>query len=169
MTTKIAPTMVGMSEIKLLQNTGHFTCLGLGSCIGLLAVDTVAKVAGMIHIMLPQSFEGKPVDKVGKFADTGVPELLKMLEAKGAIISRMKVAYAGGAQVFQFGNNADKKLEIGLRNAEAVKALIAQYGLRVVGHDVGGRQGRTVNYDLSDGRFMVRTVTEGERELCKLH
>ena len=34
------------------------TCLGLGSCVGLAAYDPIAKVGGMVHIVLPKFEDG---------------------------------------------------------------------------------------------------------------
>ena len=52
--------MVGLGEVKTTQDSEKvLTCLGLGSCIGVGMYDPVAKVAGMAHIVLPNS-GGKP-------------------------------------------------------------------------------------------------------------
>ena len=160
--------VVGMSEIKVAQGEAVMCCLGLGSCIGLIGHDAEVNVTAMVHIMLPEAFKDKPVDKPGKFADTAIPELIKVLESHGASIARTKFAYAGGAQVFQFGNNAEGRLDVGSRNAEAVAKLLAKYGIRVVAKDVGGNSGRTVTFKVSDAIVKVRTVHSGESELCSL-
>lgn len=158
---------VGMAEIHLLKGSGVFSCLGLGSCVGLCALDPVANVAACAHIMLPEAFAGKPVDRPGKFANTAVPELLAMMERMGAERSRIVTAMAGGAQVFKFGANADK-LNIGERNGTAVTKLLSALGLPVVGHDLGGNAGRTVLFVVESGVISVRTAAQGEKKLCSL-
>ena len=55
----------------------ELVALGLGSCIGLAIVDRTAGVAGLAHIVLPESNDR--VDQVGKFADTAVPELIEKM------------------------------------------------------------------------------------------
>ena len=68
--------MVGMAEVKICHTPeGVLTALGLGSCIGVCALDPVAHVTGMAHIVLPKSMGGDTT--LGKFADTGVPLLLQ--------------------------------------------------------------------------------------------
>jgi len=164
-----SPIMVGMAEIAVRKGPALYSCLGLGSCIGLAFFDGSAEVSGMIHIMLPGKFPNRPVDKVGKFADTGIEEILNMMEGLGANKSRLVCAYAGGAQVFKFGTgNADTKLEVGARNADAVEKILASLRIRTVAKDVGGTVGRTVNYNPSTGEISVRSVTTGEKLLCKL-
>ncbi len=159
---------VGMAEIKVAKGPVVYSCLGLGSCIGLCAIDAASGVSGMVHIMLPEAFKDKPVEKPGKFADTGLPEMLKLMEKQGADLGRLQVAYAGGAQVFNFGASADSRLDVGARNATAVEALVLKLRLRVLGKDVGGSSGRTVTVDTSTGVCTVRTVKAGEAELCRL-
>ena len=162
-----SPTLVGMAEIQVLRNTGQLACLGLGSCIGLCMLDPETKVAGMAHIMLPEAYPGKPVEKPGKFADTGVIQLIRMMERAGANRSRLLVAYAGGAQVFSFGNG-ESRLDIGARNAAAVLVQLQGLGMRAKAFDVGGNLGRTVTFSLETGHIRVRTVSQGERLLCSL-
>ncbi len=162
-----APVLVGMAEIQVVRHVGQLTCLGLGSCIGLALLDPVAKVGGMVHVMLPESYAGKPVDKPGKFADTGVVELLRQLERAGASRARLVGAYAGGAQVFSFGSG-EGRLDIGSRNAAAVLAQVKALGLTIRGTDTGGNLGRTVTMAVDSGEVRVRTVSMGERLLCSL-
>jgi len=161
--------LVGMAEIHTQKGAGVFTCLGLGSCIGLCALDPTTNVAGMVHIMLPEMFAGRTDEKPGKFANTGVPALIQALESMGAVRSRLVIAMAGGAQVFKFGSGTGgSKLDIGARNQEAVEAQIKALGLRCLGTDVGGNVGRTMTLFADTGEVRVRTVSQAERVLCKL-
>ena len=89
--------MVGMAEIQVLKGTGTFSCLGLGSCIGLCLLDPSNNVGGMAHVMLPEAFPDRPVEKRGKFADTAVPELLEQMLKAGAKKEKILAAIAGGA------------------------------------------------------------------------
>lgn len=168
MTTQATQLVVGMAEIQVARGPATLTCIGLGSCIGFLVVDPSTGVCGMVHIMLPESFRDRPVDKLGKFADTGLPELIKSVEKLGVSRSRLICAYAGGAQVFQFGAAAESRLDVGARNSTAVADFVRKLGLRVVAHDVGGSSGRTMVYDSSTGEVVVRTLSKGTKVLCSL-
>lgn len=161
-------TVVGMSEIHVQKGPALFTCLGLGSCIGLAVYDPLAKVGGMVHIMLPESFPEKPIEKPGKFANTAVPALLEELERLGASPTKLIAAYAGGAQVFRFGAGKENRLDVGARNAAAVAEWVRKYGLKVVAQDVGGNVGRTVTMCTTSGDVKVRTVAGGERVICNV-
>lgn len=164
-----APVLVGMADLQVQKGGGLFTCVGLGSCIGFCALDPVTSVAGVVHVMLPEAFDRNNVDKIGKFADTGVPELLRQMEKQGAVLRRLNVALIGGAQVFKFGApGAMPKMDVGLRNIEAVRSEVKKSNLKIVGEDVGGSLGRTLNLDISTGQIRVRTVSKGEINLCSL-
>lgn len=156
-----------MAEIHVLKGPATFVCLGLGSCIGVAALDPSSGVGGMIHIMLPQAFPNRPNPQVGKFADTGLPEFLYQLVKAGANKHRVQIAYAGGAQLFSFGAE-QSKLDIGGRNSEAVEQFLSANRLKVIHTDVGGTVGRTVTFSSETGEVLMKTVTHGEKPICNL-
>jgi len=160
--------LVGMAEIHTIKGPGMFTCLGLGSCIGVAALDPHSGIGGMVHVMLPELFPGRTEEKPGKFADTGVPALISALEALGADKRHIVVAIAGGAQVFKFGSGSPSRLDIGARNQAAVEAQLQKHGLRCLAKDVGGNIGRTMTLFSDTGEVKVRTVSQEERLLCNL-
>lgn len=160
--------LVGMAEIKICRAPQNLVCLGLGSCIGLLAFDPQAQVAAMAHIMLPAAFKDKEIDKPGKFADSGIPALLELLDQEGAVRSRLLWAYTGGAQVFKYGAAPTNNLDVGRRNTEAVTQHLATLRARVVASDTGGSNGRTMTFDPNSCEVRVRSVAGGERTLCVL-
>lgn len=159
---------VGMSEIVVRKGPAKFLCLGLGSCVGVAIYDPKSDVSGMIHVMLPAAFPDRPVDQIGKFADTGIPALLMAMEKMGANKRYMRVAIAGGAQVFKFNNAGANNLDIGRRNGEAVIEQLTKAGLRIQAKDIGGSHGRTLTFTVPDGKVEVKTLSQGVAELCCL-
>ena len=159
---------VSMAEIVVASDPVVYNCLGLGSCVGVCAQDTKTGVSGMIHVMLPAAFDNRPVEKLGKFADTGLPELIRQMEEAGAIRRSIVVAYSGGASVFQFSSGRPGLQDVGARNAVAVAAEIENLGLPVIASDVGGTNGRSIFMCSESGEVLVRTVRHGEKTLCSL-
>ena len=47
--------IVGMADLNVVKSPGGLTTLGLGSCVGIALYDSVNKIAGLAHIMLPDS------------------------------------------------------------------------------------------------------------------
>ena len=155
--------IVGLGEIKVTQDPSEvLTCLGLGSCIGVSAHDPVAKVAGMAHIVLPQS-DGRDSTSP-KYADIGVPMLLQELEKHGAIQRRLIVKLAGGAQMSAAKGLGDA-FKIGERNNEAVKTLLREQGLKVIASDTGGDYGRTMRLFPDSGKTIVSTAGRETKEI----
>ena len=55
-----APIRVSMADFKVAKAPSQLITTGLGSCVGVALYDPVAKVAGLAHIMLPDSRQGLP-------------------------------------------------------------------------------------------------------------
>ena len=111
---------VGMADYKVGRSPATIISYGLGSCIGISLYDPQAKVGGLLHIMLPDSKQARPSDNPAKFADTGLPLMLKDVLALGAVKRRLVAKMAGGAQMFAFANATDI-MRVGARNAAAAK------------------------------------------------
>ena len=75
---------VGMADMKICRAPDAITTLGLGSCVGIILYDPVNKIAGLAHIMLPDSTLIKMNENKAKFADTGIQYLLDELVKAGA-------------------------------------------------------------------------------------
>jgi chemotaxis protein CheD len=144
-----------MGEMVVSNNpTEELVALGLGSCIGLAIVDASAGVAGLAHIVLPESNER--VDQVGKFADTAVPELIAQMRRAGGIERRFEAAIAGGARMFEMSGG----LDIGSRNEAAVRAAMAEARIAIKAAKTGGNTGRTVKISVGDLLVTVRSAGE---------
>ena len=155
---------VGMADYKVGRAPATIISYGLGSCIGVSLYDPQAKVGGLLHIMLPDSTQSRSSENPAKFADTGVPLLLKDVLALGASRSRLVAKMAGGAQMFAFAKATDI-MRVGARNAEAVKELLKSLGIKLVAEDTGENYGRTVQINLENGVYTVKTMVKGEKEI----
>lgn len=159
--------MVRMGELVVLSKSNStLTALGLGSCIGICAYDACAKVAGMAHVVLPIATD-RGNSLPAKSADLGVPNLIDSMVRAGADKRRIKIAIAGGAQIFAF-KKTDDGTAVGDRNAAAVKSMLTSLGIRVLASDIGGSTGRTVKFCASTGTVVVRRVGDQEKVLAEL-
>jgi chemotaxis protein CheD len=149
---------VGIGEICVTEDPSTFlACFGLGSCIGLCAYDPTSRVAGMAHIVLPESNHGSPSGDQTKYADVAVPVLLEKMRKQGAIKSRLIVKLVGGAQMIQAPGFEDV-LDMGARNLEMTNKTLNKEGIRPKATDAGGGQGRSVWLSAGSGEVMVRTA-----------
>ncbi len=149
---------VGMADLKLCIPPDGITTLGLGSCVGVALRDPTNKIGGLAHVMLPDSKAIKNAGtNVAKFADTGVAELVRLMEQKGAKRIRMVAKIAGGAKMFDFKND-NALMQVGDRNVEAVKKKLKELGIRLLAEDCGLNFGRTVEFFPETGDFVIKAV-----------
>lgn len=156
---------VGMADLVVASAPAKLITLGLGSCIGLVIFDMTAKIAGMVHIMLPDSRGAKSLEKVGKFADTAVPALLDAMIKKGASKSRMKAKIAGGAQMFALPGAQTDFLAVGARNVKETTDMLSKMSIPLVASDTGGNKGRTVEFSTDTWILTVKTLGKGTTEI----
>ncbi|WP_054958690.1 chemotaxis protein CheD [Paenibacillus dakarensis] len=156
---------VAMADLNVAGPSGLLRTTGLGSCVGLTLYDPLLKLGGMAHVMLPSSSIAREGQlNLAKYADTALPVLLTKLKDMGASHSRLVAKMAGGAQMFSFAG-AGESMRIGPRNVEACKAVLEQLGIPLLAEDTGGNYGRTVELDCTTGKFTIRSVQKGVKEL----
>ena len=156
---------VGMADLKTCVAPNGITTLGLGSCVGIALRDPNSKIGGLAHIMLPDSKAMRAAStNKAKFADTGIEELIRQMEAKGAKRSRMVAKIAGGATMFAFQGKADM-VQVGLRNAEASVSKLKELGIPILARDTGENYGRTVIFYPETGDYVVRAVGKPEKTI----
>lgn len=155
---------VGIADLNLVSSPGKIMTIGLGSCVGIALYDKRNKLAGLSHIMLPDSTQFKNVTNPMKFADLAIPLLIKKMEYKGAQKRNLIAKIAGGASMFSF---SDKSMigDIGKRNIEAVKKSLEEEKIPIISEDVGGNKGRTMILDALNGKVMLKIVGIGIVEL----
>ncbi len=156
---------VGLGDMSIVTRDSDtsLACLGLGSCVGIAAMDKQAGVFGMAHIVLPES-GGRSTETKAKYADTGVPRLLEEMVASGAVKSRIQFKIAGGAQM-ALSNASNPDFKIGERNVEAVAEAAAAAGVPVVSKELGGSRGRTLRLDADSGKVFVSEAGSAPAEL----
>lgn len=156
---------VGIAELDIVKSPHTIRTSGLGSCVGVVLYDDKKKIAGLVHIMLPDSSINRSATiNKAKFANTGIQALIELLLQNGAQKYRLKAKIAGGAQMFAFASNRDT-MRIGPRNVEAVKEYLKQQGIPIIAEDVGGSNGRTIEFNPETSRLSIRTVNKGVSEI----
>ncbi len=149
---------IGIAEQKLAQAPDRLSTLGLGSCVGLVLYDPVGKTAGMVHIMLPTAPKNTPIANPFKFADTAIPEMIRMMTQAGALRGRLAAKLAGGAHMFNTMYNTDV-MNVGDRNVQMCKKLLGELGIVIAAEETGGTCGRSIEFCCETGLLQVRTVS----------
>jgi len=141
--------------MKIARSPEVLMTLGLGSCVGLVLYDAVAKIGGMVHIMLPTA-KGD-VQNRAKYADTGIESLLKDVLAHGAQRHRLIAKMAGGANMFGSSTQNDM-LRVGERNVEMCHHILSAYRIPIRAEETGGNAGRTIEFSCDTGDLKIRTA-----------
>lgn len=122
----------------------------LGSCIAVCLWDKVHGGGGMNHFMLPLwNGEGLPTPKYGSIA---MERLLERVLLLGCRRDHLVAKVFGGANI---NNNSNEAFLIGDRNATLALQTLNDWGIPVVGSDVGGRLGRKVIMNTLTGVVLV--------------
>ncbi|MCP4752473.1 MAG: chemotaxis protein CheD [Proteobacteria bacterium] len=122
----------------------------VGSCIAVILYDKKLRIGGMLHLMLAYARERD--DNVCKYADTGIPHLIRLMVAKGASINRLLGAkIAGGAMML----TTDETNNVAKANIAAAKAVLRKLNIQVIASDCGGTISRRIIFDVSSGKVLV--------------
>ena len=144
---------IGIGEINVCKEPEALVTYALGSCVGVCLYDSAKKIAGLAHVMLPQS---SATNTGNRYADIAVPNLVKDMERLGASKTRLTAKIAGGAKMFESVGTSELG-NIGERNVIAVKAQLQALNIRIIASDTGANYGRTVYFYPDDGRLEIKT------------
>ncbi|MFH1144355.1 MAG: chemotaxis protein CheD [Candidatus Eisenbacteria bacterium] len=155
--------VVGVGDMRLVDSSGEILVTSpIGMGIALALTDPVAKVAGILHFMLPASDadSGRAADHPCLFADTGIPLFLRAATAMGAAPPHMKLSMAGGAQPV----DPTSLFAIGMRNQVMARKILWKSGLSIEREHVGGTRTRTMRLETGPCRTWL-LFHDGEQEL----
>jgi chemotaxis protein CheD len=147
--------VVEVGDMKVGREGDQLVTYALGSCLGLMIYEPVAHIGGLLHAMLPSSKLNPEKAQANPFmfVDTGVAILMKALNDLGGLKTRMIVKAVGCGN--RFGKN--EMFKIGERNYTVLKKLLRNNNLFLKSEDVGGVRSRTIYFDISTGRTIIRT------------
>jgi chemotaxis protein CheD len=148
--------IIGVGDMAVSNNPQVIlSTYALGSCIGVIAYDSVSKVGGILHLMLPDSTisPDKAIKQPAMFADTGLPLLFRAMAGLKAERQRVRIFVAGGAGML----SGSDPFKIGERNSAVTLGFLAKNGLPVRQQEVGGSINRTVHLEIGTGNVGLKT------------
>ena len=149
---KVKKTNVGVSRMVIAKNPEILTT-SVGSCVAIVVYNKKTCIGGLVHVLLSNS-QGRN-DCPGKYADTAVPEVLKLLKAEiESPYAVFEAKIAGGANMFGFDPNGPNG-RIGDKNVEGVIEALKKAEVNIIAEDIGGKSGRTVHFYLETGKVEI--------------
>ena len=147
--------VVGISDLNIVKAPDRIITYALGSCVGIFLYDRIQKIAGLSHVLLPDSASCSGDKNILKYADTAIEELVRRMENLGCRRSLITAKIAGGADMFSFSG-----LSIGQRNVDTTKKELARLQIKLVSEDTGSNYGRTVECDPETGDMIIKTLQQ---------
>lgn len=141
---------LNIGDVVTASQPSHYTCYGLGSCVGLFMHDRLTGISGGAHIFLPDALIHKHVPRKFYSAFAALDELLRQFTMQGSNLLCLRAKLTGGANVL--GANSST----GTRNAESTIQYLKKRGVYIAAVDVGGALCRTAKFESSSGALAVR-------------
>ena len=151
---------MGVSEAKVAAAGTQLVTSGLGSCLGVAVYDPHADVGALLHAMLPESANhpGPPE----KFVVDGIDATLAALDEAGADRSRLRAKLAGASSMLELETEDQT---VGEQNVAAAREALRAHRIPVEATDVGGSDGRSLQFTPGDGRLVVSSAGGQKRVL----
>ena len=162
----MADLILGIGDIGVSGDTDStIKTFALGSCVAIMMYNPALNVGGMVHIALSDSAIDldKAKEKPGHFADTAVPELVKLMKKKDPFFvpQNIIVYLAGGASMMGMKDF----FQIGEKNIKVVRKLLTDLGFIIYKEDTGKDFSRTVTQDIATGKVVLSNIRLGKWEL----
>lgn len=124
----------------------------LGSCVAVCLFDKQLKTGGINHFMLPL-WNGNGLASP-KFGNIATEKLIEKMQRNGSILKNIVAKVFGGA------NQMNSSMNIGARNIEIAKEVLAHYGITIIAENVGGNVGRKLKYNTGTGQVMMKFLNK---------
>ncbi|MBN9422716.1 MAG: chemotaxis protein CheD [Candidatus Accumulibacter sp. 66-26] len=125
----------------------------LGSCVSITLWHPRARIGGMCHYMLAERPRRIAAAPDGRYADEAFALFLQAVRAAGTRPGEYQAKLFGGANMFRSG--AESSLDIGARNIDAGRRLLAAHHVTLVAEHVGGSGRRKLHFDIGNGNVWL--------------
>jgi len=139
----------------------------LGSCVAVSFYCAARGVAGLFHAMLPTSVGARGADTTPcKFVDSAIHCIFDQFRKKGIAEKDIELKLFGGA--FSMGTGALEHVRnvvnVGGRNVEVARQVLATLNLKISRESVGGAHGRKLVFDTTTGDVWVKMLGRTEEQ-----
>lgn len=155
---------VSIADMKIAEGSFKLVTRGLGSCVGLTLYDPIKKIGGLAHAMLPDINNSKTKANPVRFVNYVINKMAEDLEKMGCSKSRLVAKLFGGARMFSF-ITSESMLNVGEKNVEMAKQVLAELGIKISVDETGGTFGRTIEFNTENGKVLIRTIAWGDKEV----
>lgn len=152
---KMKTCFIHPGELRVTTGGSALLETHLGSCVGVCMFDRRARVGGLAHILLPKGSKEKEALFPARYASTAIPLLLKEMARFGASRENIVAEIAGGGLMLT-NQKVSVEFNIGRRNLDMVREILAQEKIPVINKVIGGNLGRVISFDPGSGKTEIR-------------
>ena len=128
----------------------------LGSCVAVCVWHPHLRHGGLAHCMLPDRIGPATDGPDGRYVDEAFAILLGQMRRFGPATGyQVKLFGGSGLQAHQ----GDVALDVGTRNAERARSLVAAHGLVLAATDLGGARFRKLSFHLDTGDVWLKRMS----------
>ena len=143
----------------------------LGSCVSITLWHPRKRIGGMCHYMLSERHPslGQSADQAldGRYANEAFTRFLRHVEAAGTQPSEYQAKLFGGGSMFASENN--DTMDIGVRNIDYGRQLLASKGIALIAEHVGGSGRRKLHFELWNGHVWLAFPEGSGAQIRNLH
>lgn len=129
----------------------------LGSCVAVCLYDPKLGIGGMNHYLLP-FWNGNGL-QTPRFGNIAIPKLIESMMDKGSCSKTMEAKIFGGASMNMGPGGA---MMIGEKNILVAREILKEYCIPIVAEDIGGQNGRKIQFNLTQGKVLMKYSTRNE-------
>ncbi len=129
----------------------------LGTCVAACIYDPVSRIGGMNHIFLPGKPESRNIHMPFRYSHEAMRLLIKKVLSEGAMQGNLLAKVFGGGHVLSSINGENG---VGERIAADVTQFLAKECIRVAGKDLGGNEGRRIQFHTDTGEVYLRRIKQ---------
>jgi chemotaxis protein CheD len=134
----------------------------LGSCVAVCLYDSVLKIGGINHYMLPfWNGQGLASPKYGNIA---IERLLEKMLFFGCNKINIKAKIFGGGEVIETNIT---QFHIGQRNIKLALEMLDELKIPIIAKSVGGNLGRKIEYNTATGEVKQKYIEKTNVNLNK--
>jgi chemotaxis protein CheD len=145
-----ASTFIHVGQIHVDRSPSAISTV-LGSCVAVCLYDNTLGIGGMNHYLLP-FWNGNGLQSP-KFGNVSIPKLIETMMSKGSTSRTIEAKIFGGASM---NIGASESMMIGQKNILVAKEILKEYNITIVAEDVGGQNGRKIQFDLEQGKVLLK-------------
>lgn len=134
------------------EKTPYMVDTVLGSCVAVCLFDQKLKIGGINHFMLPL-WNGNGLASP-KFGNIATEKLIEKMLKNGSSVKNLVAKVFGGA------NQMNSSMDIGARNIEIAKEVLAHHGISIIAENLGGNVGRKLKYHTGTGQVMMKFLNK---------